>query len=272
MRAGKNMVNKAYAVLLLLLVTSFLNASDSYQAGLRDYREGKKEQAVLNLKKALNEDPSNDGACLYLGVLYQGMGNVSKAEDYFTQGRLINGLNYKDLTFNLANLYFNQKQYDKAGPLYENLISIPGIHRTSSLLNFANLSVQTALYEQAVDLYLEYLLEDPDTSQRPEIEQMISVLQRVMDSEEQRRLAEEERIRAEEEAAKQQELAEQERLAEEARQREQAEQQRLEEEARQKALLDSILNSLESSGQETRNFTADSEKVEEVFEESDLDD
>lgn len=266
------MVNKAFSILFLLIVSSFLQAADFYQAGLKDYREGRNEQAVLNLKKALDEDPANDGACLYLGVLYQNMGNTTKAEDYYAQGRFMNGLNYKDLTFNLANLYLNQKRYEESEPLYAKLILSPGVHRTNSLLNLANMSVQTAEYERAVDLYLEYLLEDPDTPQRTNIEQMISLLQQTIDSEEQQRLAEEERIRTAEEAAEQQELAEQERLAEEARQRMLAEEQRLEEEARQKALLDSILNSLESSGQETKNFTADSEKVEEKFEESDLDD
>lgn len=266
------MVKKTFPILFFLMLTSFLQGADFYQAGLKDYREGHQEQAVLNLKKALDEDPSNDGACLYLGVIYQNMGNTNMAEDYYVQGRFMNGLNYKDLTFNLANLYLNQKRFEEAGPLYDNLILNPGIHRTSSLLNLANMSVQTAEYEKAVDLYLEYLMEDPETSQRTNIEQMISMLQKTIDSKEQQRLAEEERIRQAEEAARQQELAEQERLAEEARQREIAEQQRLEEEARQKELLDSILNSLGSSGQETKNFTADSEKVEEDFGESDLDD
>lgn len=266
------MIKKTLPILFLVLVSTFLQAADSYEAGLKDYREGRKEQSVLNLKKALVEDPLNDGACLYLGVLYQNMGNISMAEEYYAQGRLINGLDYKDLTFNLANLYLNQKRFDEAGPLYDKLILSPGIHRTNSLLNLANMSVQTTEYVKAVDLYLEYLLEDPDTAQRTNIELMISQLQQTIDSKEQQLLAEEERIRQAEEAARQQELAEQERLAEEARQREIAEQQRLEEEARQKELLDSILNSLGSSGQETKNFTADSEKVEEEFGESDLDD
>ena len=36
--------------------------------------------------------------------------------------------------------------------------------------------------------------------------------------------------------------------------------------------MEEILNSLSSAGDETTNFSADSEKVEEVFEESDLED
>ncbi len=266
------MVKKALLLLVFSIFALSLTAADSYQDGLQDYREGRNEQALLNLKKALDTDPSNDGACLYLGVLYQKMGNVNQAETYYVQGRGLSGLHFMDLTFNLANLYFNQKRYDEAGELYERLLLSPGVHRTSSLLNLANMSVQKGDFDRAVDLYLDYLIEDPDTPQRPQIEQMVALLQQGIDRAEQQRLAEEERLRQAEEAAKQAEEAEKARLAEEQRQREIEEQQRLEEEARQRELLDSILSSLESSGQETKNFTADSEKVQEVFEASDLDD
>ncbi len=266
------MVKKAMLILIFISLTVFLTAADFYQTGLHDYREGRNEQALVNLKKALESDPANDGACLYLAVIYQKMGNVNQAEAYYIQGRGLSGLYYMDMTFNLANLYFNQKRYDEAAELYERLLLSPGAHRTASLLNLANLSVQSGDLQSAVDLYIDYLTEDPDTPQRPEIEQMISLLTRGVERAEQQRLAEEERRQQAEEEARLAEEAEKERLAEQQRQRELEEQQRLEEEARQRELLDSILSSLESSGQETKNFTADSEKVQEVFEASDLDD
>ena len=62
------------------------------------------------------------------------------------------------------------------------------------------------------------------------------------------------------------------RLEELARQQALEEQRRQEEEARQRALMEDILNTLSTAGEETKSFTADSEKVEEVFEESDLED
>ena len=266
-------MRKGFIIFTLLLILAFrLSASDFYNQGLKDFREGREESAVANLKKALETDLSNDGACLYLGIIYQGIGNSSLAEEYFIRGREIQGLNYRNLSFNLANLYANLQRYEEAGALYDQLIVNPGALRTSALLNKANLSVNSESYEQAVDLYLEYLLEDPETSQRPQIEQMISLLQASLDRIEQERLAEEERLRQEAEAARLAEEAEQQRLAELQRQKELEEQQRLEEEARQKALLEDILSSLSDSGDETENLTADSEEVKEVFEESDLDD
>ncbi len=258
--------------IFLLIGTSLLSASDFYEQGLKDFREGREESAVANLRKALETDLSNDGACLYLGIIYQGIGNASLAEEYYVRGREIQGLSYQNLSFNLANLYANQQRFEEADQLYEQLIKTPGELRASALLNRANLSVNSESYQQAIDLYLEYLLEEPDSSQRPQIEQMISLLQAALDRVEQQKLAEEERLRQEAEAARLAEEAEQQRLAEVQRQKELEEQRRLEEEARQKALLEDILSSLSDSGDETENLTAESEEVKEVFEESDLDD
>ena len=266
------MTRRFLIVIFFFITSSLLTAADFYDQGLKDFREGREESAVLNLKKALDADLSNDGACLYLGIIYQRIGNVSLAEEYYARGREIQGMNYQNLTFDLANLYANLKRYEEADALYELLIQTPGEHRITALLNRANLSVNSESYQQAVDLYLEYLLEDPDTPQRPQIEQMISLLQAALDRIEQEKLAEEERLRQEAEAARLAEEAEQQRLAEEQRQQELAEQQRQEEEARQKALLEDILSSLSESGEQTESFTADSEEVKEVFEESDLDD
>lgn len=277
------MRNRFLSLCFLLIAASLLSAADFYEQGLKDFREGREERAVVHLKKALETDLSNDGACLYLGIIYQGIGNTSLAEEYYVRGREIQGMDYQNLSFNLANLYANQQRFDEADLIYDQLIKTPGALRAPALLNRANLSVNSESYQLAIDLYLEYLMEEPDTSQRPQIEEMISLLQAFLDRAEQERLAEEERLRqeklAEEERLRQEaedarlaEEAERQRLAEAQRQKELEEQRRLEEEARQKALLEDILSSLSESGDETENLTAESEEVKEVFEESDLDD
>jgi tetratricopeptide (TPR) repeat protein len=266
------MVNKGFLTIVFLLLCTFLQGADFYETGLNDFREGRTDQAVLNLEKALQNDPVNDSACLYLGILYQNKGDLSRAESYYSRGRDIRGSQYENLTFNLANLYFNGKRYDQASSLYEILLQSPGEQRTASLLNLANLSVATASYDAAIDLYLDYLMEDPETNQRENIEKMISLLRKTLDEREARKLAEEQRIQQERELAEQKELEEKQRLEEEARQKLLAEQKRLEEEAKQKALLEDILNSLSNSGKETRSITAESEQLKEEFEESGLDD
>jgi len=266
------MTIKGLTAVFFLLTGTLAYTLDSYDQGLEDFRAGRLNQAVLNFEKSLEADPARDEACLYLGILYQKLGNASKAESSYIRGREIQGLYYNDIIFNLANLYFNLKRYDESKALYESLLLLPGKHRTDSLLNLANLSVNTASYQRAIDLYLDYLLEDPGTAQRPEIEKMVTLLRQTLDNELAMKQAEEERIRKEAEIAKAKEEEERQRLEEEARQQQLAEQKRLEEEARQKALLNDILNSLSKSGEQTTGITAESEKVKEDFEESGLDD
>jgi tetratricopeptide (TPR) repeat protein len=265
-------VNKGYLTIIFILLCSLLQGADFYETGLDDYRAGRVDQAFMNLEKALQADPLRDGACLYLGVLYQNRGDLSRAESYYIKGRKIKGSFYKDLTFNLANLYFNTRRYEEASLLYESLLLLPGEHRINSLLNLANLSVSTTAYDRAIDLYLDYLIEDPETAQRADIEKMIALLRQTLDQKEAQRIAEEERVKKEQELALKKELDEKQRQEEAARQKMLEEQKRLDEEARQKALLQDILNSLSKSGKSTHSIAADSEKLEENLEESGLDD
>jgi len=266
------MTIKGLTAVFFLLIGSFLYGLDSYEQGLEDFRAGRQNQAVLNFEKTLESDPKNDGACLYLGILYQKLGNAGKAESAYVKGKEIQGLHYNDIIFNLANLYFNLKRFDESKALYETLIQQPGKLRTDSLLNLANLSVNTGSYQKAIDLYMEYLLEDSETPQRPEIEKMVTLLKKTLDDELAKKQAEEERLKNEAEQAKAKAEAEKKRLEEEAQQQKLAEQKRLEEEAKQKALLNDILNNLSKSGDQTKNKTAPSEKVKEDFGESGLDD
>jgi len=266
------MVNKQLLLMLFFCTASVLSAADYYSDGLNAYREGRNEEAAAFLEKALEEDPSNDGACLYLGILYQKASRPDQAEQIMLTGGALNGKHHYELMFNLGNLYFSNSRYDLAKEQFTYVAGSLSPFRTRALLNRANMAVNTGEYQNALDDYLDYLLEEPETPRRENIEKMVTLLRQQLDEEERQRVLEEDRIRREQDAARQKELEEQQRLEEEARQRELAEQARREEEERQKALLNEILNSLSTAGEETQNITADSEKVEETFEESDLDD
>ncbi len=223
---------------------------DSYAKGLKAFREGQGDEASIYFHEALTRNPSHDGAFLYLGILAQNRGRYEDAGSWYSQGRRIKGPHCWELTFNLANLYVNQHRYGDAMPLYKEILEDGGALRPLALLNLANVHVNQQNYEEAVKLYQGYLFEQPEAGQRAQIERMVTLLKEFMDKK----------------------RKEEERLAEEARRREQEERQRLEEEARQKALLDEILNNLQQTADDTENFKAGSEQVEERFEESDLDD
>ncbi len=261
---------------LLILASSFLygeeGEADAYHKGLKDFRAGRMSLASREFRKALAANPFQDGPCLYLGILAQMEGQDSEAENWYSKGRKMRGGHFRELTFNLANLYVNQSRYEEAFPLYRALQEEDSPFRVLSLLNMANAQVNKQDYEQALVLYQEYLEEKPDAEQRPQIERMMAVLEDFLAKkkveQEAARIAREKEEKVREAARKKEEQ----RFAEEARQKEEAEKRRQEEEARQKALLDEILNDLKQSGDDTENFKAESEHVEEVFEESDLDD
>ena len=88
------------------------------------------------------------------------------------------------------------------------------------------------LYEDAIADYTLFLNLAPDAPQAPDARRMVALL-RGMIEDEQARIAEEER-------------------------------RRREEEARRQALLDSVLNSLDTAGQETQSLSGGSEDIREV--------
>ncbi|OQY34044.1 MAG: hypothetical protein B6241_06060 [Spirochaetaceae bacterium 4572_59] len=263
---------KGFVNLIFFLLTLPMAGADSYSSGLDAYREGKNSEARIYLEKAQLEDPSNDSIYLYLGILYQQEGMMKKAEESMINGSDLNGTHHYEISYNLANFYYNEQRYEEASEKYTNVASSLNPFRTKALLNRANMEVGQKANQSAIDDYLNYLMEEPETPQKENIQKMISLLKQQLEDEEAARLAEEERLRLEEEAKLLAQEEEARRLAENESKRLLSEQKRLEEEARQRALMEEILNSLSSSGDETESFNADSEEVEDVFEESDLED
>jgi colicin import membrane protein len=132
--------------------------------------------------------------------------------------------------------------------------------------------------------YEIYLKLEPDSPQRPEIERMIRLIRDIVTDRETKRIAEEERKKAEEEKriAEEKRLKQEEtdrRVLEEKQRREAEEARRIaeakkkeEEAARQKALLESVLNSLKVSTEGTTNLSAEKEDIREKREEVDIED
>jgi tetratricopeptide (TPR) repeat protein len=163
------------------------------------------------------------------------------------------------LLYNIGNNYLKEEAYSEALEMYTKAIEEKQDF-PAAFLNRANVRVKTEDYRQAIADYRLYLEMEPGSKQRESIERMIATLKGILE-EEARRL-EEERRKAEEEARR--------KAEEERRRREEEERRRKEEEARQKALLDSVLKSLESASNETTNLSAESEDIEDVDEELDI--
>ena len=195
-------LKRIFSLALLLFSGLMLCGADSYSSGLNAYREGREAEAVSYLEKSLTENPVNDGAYLYLGILYQKSGMAAQAEQAMRTGRDLDGTYHYEITFNLANLYYGAARYEEAQEQYSYLASSVSPFRTKALLNRANMAVNQKAYQQAIDDYLAYLMEVPDTPQRANIEKMVALLKQQLQEEERKKLEEEERLRNEEDARK----------------------------------------------------------------------
>jgi tetratricopeptide (TPR) repeat protein len=176
-------------------------------------------------------------------------------------------LAYRDLMlFNLGNNHAARGELAEAAGMYTEAVGVNG-SLADAYLNRANIQVKREKYREAVEDYRVYLNLAPDTSQKAQIERMIALLTKSQEDQERERLAAE--LRKKEEEERRRFAAEQLEKDEEAR-RIADEKRRRETEARQKALLDSILNSLQTSSGATQNLKAEGEGIQEVKPNSDI--
>ena len=217
--------------ILPALVALLLNLS-ALQDGEKLFLQNRPKEAQPLLEQALYENPDDERLYLYLGIVYQQLGNPDKAIQVMRRGLAV-AKGVKDLLyFNIGNNLFGQKEYTMAEQMYTNALES---NRTlaAAYLNRANARLDLQNYPAARDDYVEYLRLDPATPQREPIEKLIALLGGLLD--EQARL-------------KQEELA------------------------RQQALLNEVLNSLQNASEDTRNLSAGSETIEEQYDEVDIED
>jgi hypothetical protein len=258
------------SILLFVGMVLSLYGGSSFDDAVDAYRNSRLEEAESLLLSAMSEEPSRDDVHLLLGAVYQKMGRFDEAEITIKEGMTLFGVNRENLSFNLANLYYETNRKEDALALYSDIAGGFSEYKSRAVLNRANCYLSLGDYSKAVTDYTSYLTLEPSTSQRSQIEQMIALLNRKASEEEERlRLAAQQ---AALEEAKQQEaerLAAQQAALDEANQQEAA---RLaaEEAARQQALLDEILASLEGVGEETQVIGAGTEDIVIDEEESDI--
>ncbi len=223
---------------IFLLVTGPLLAqTDLLEKGEQLFLENRLEEALPLLETASLQNPGNERIYLYLGTIYEHMGQFQKAVRILQKGALVADI-YLDLVyFNIGNNLFKQDKLVLAEEMYTR--SAGQNPRFSEVyLNRGNNRVRMGQYEGAVEDYTLYLTLRPATDQRENIEKIIALLT-------EKTKLEQVRVR-DAEAAR---VAEEERLS---------------------ALLGEVLNSLQKASEGTRNLSVESEGIEEVQEESDI--
>lgn len=77
------------------------------------YKQGSYEKAIIEIKKVLDEDPTNLAACQYLGDAYFKIGNLDKSEYFYEKVRRVQPDNLT-VAENLGVIYANRGEYKKA--------------------------------------------------------------------------------------------------------------------------------------------------------------
>jgi len=208
-----------FAVLLAGLPA--FSASTFLEKGEALFIQNQPREAEPLLESALSDDPSNEKIYLYLGIIYQQLGDLDKAIDVLKRGLPVS-TSYKDLMYyNMGNDMFARKDYAQAEQMYSEAISL-NKNLADGYLNRANARLQLQSYDGAVDDYTVFLQLQPQDPQRPKIEELIRLLRQMKDAK-----------------LKQQE----------------------EEIARQKALMNDVMSSLNNAGDDTKNLSVESIKA-----------
>lgn len=219
-------------------------------------------QAVTLLEVVVSRDADNTEAVRYLAVALEQTERDARAETALREALGRDGLSpdgKSKIAFDLAMLLSRRGDRHQAIEMYSQALEHDS-SRTAAYLNRANLRVATEEYEGAVTDYEYFLALRPDTDQRPQIEEMIALLQETIEAERIAREEAERRRREEEEAA---------RIAEEERRRREEEERRAAEERRQR-MMDSVLQSLETADEETTSVEAEDEELRSYDDELDI--
>lgn len=252
--------------ILIIIFSIFSFFSGTHLFSLSFFEEGEKLflennliEAAEMLEAAVGENPKEEKAYIYLGIIYENLGEYEKAVKILEEG-IAHSVRYlSQFYFNLGNNYFMLKDYDKSDDYFSKAIKAQNGF-AKAYLNRANTRVQRADFKNAVSDYKLYLKMKPETAQKEKIEKVVDILTK--------RLAEEERLKREEEKrlieeeARRKAEEERKRKEEEARRKEE-ERRREEERKRQEALLQEVLKSLNEAEEGTTDLSAGSEDIKE---------
>jgi tetratricopeptide (TPR) repeat protein len=192
-----------------------------FEKGEAAFAANRPEEARPLLEGALAEDPANETLYLYLGIVYQQLGDSERAIATFKRGLAVSGPRKDLLYYNIGNNLFGRREYTAAEEMYSSALSI-NARLPEASLNRANARLALKGYEGAVADYTLFLELRPQDPQRPRIEEVIRLI----------------RLSLDDEARK-----------------------RADEQARQTALMNEVMNALNNAGDGTTNLSVESIQV-----------
>jgi tetratricopeptide (TPR) repeat protein len=209
------------AVLAALCAASAFPASAFLEKGEAAYAANRPQEARPLLEGALDEDPANERLYLYLGIVYQQLGDREKAIATFKRGLAVPGTMKDLLYYNIGNAFFSRGEYTAAEEMYTSALGV-NTRLPEASLNRANARLAIKSYEGAIADYTLFLQMRPDDPQRPRIEEVIRLIRSSLDK---------------------------------------AASKRAEELARQAALMNEVMNALNNAGDGAKNLSVESIEV-----------
>ena len=178
----------------MIFAFSAFAQNDDFLQGENLFKENRVEEAVPFLKSAISTGKCPK-AYKYLALCYEKMGLLKESLEVCTEGMKISGTDKKVLAFNAGNVCFAMEDFYSAEKWYSLAIAANRLY-APPVLNRANAELKQEKYIASLEDYKLYLDLSPNDRQKPEIEQLISLLEGLKKAEEDR-LAEEKRLKEE---------------------------------------------------------------------------
>lgn len=185
---------KFFCFSFLIFAFSAFAQNDDFLQGENLFKENRVEEAVPFLKSAISTGKFPK-AYNYLALCYEKMGLLKESLEVCTEGMKVSGTDKKVLAFNAGNVCFAMEDFYSAEKWYSLAIAANRLY-APPVLNRANAELKQEKYIASLEDYKLYLDLSPNDRQKPEIEQLISLLEGFKKAEEDR-LAEEKRLKEE---------------------------------------------------------------------------
>jgi tetratricopeptide (TPR) repeat protein len=178
------------------LVLSGLHGQSSFAQGEELFMRNKPQEALAYLESAIAENPEQIRAYLYLGVAYQQLNRLDEAVVIYRRALPIAGADRALIAFNLGNVYYAQGNLTLAEDFYtQALEENPGY--ASAYLNRGNARLTRQALQDAIYDYEAYLNLEPGSAKRGKIEQLVSAIRADFAAAERERIQAEARATAE---------------------------------------------------------------------------
>jgi tetratricopeptide (TPR) repeat protein len=168
----------------------------AFAQGEELFVRNKPGDAVQYLEKAVAEDPAHVKAYLYLGIAYQQLNRIDDAIAAYTRILPKGGNETARIAFNLGNAWFAKGNAENAVAAYTDALKADPNY-ASAYLNRANARIKTGALREAVSDYNNYVILEPRSAKRAQIERLVSYIQEEFAAEERRRVIAEEQARIE---------------------------------------------------------------------------